>query len=400
MPSILAKPDATTAPDRRARSRHRWRWCSVLVAVLLMHWVAGQWFERYRDTFTSTANLPAPVQITLLTPQRIERQPASTAPSPPAAARASKPRAAVHEHALSAIDADTTQTRPAALPTTTPNPEAASAAASTRTASAPSAAQAASTATAQPHHGLKFSVPPSGELPYDTFYNGVQNQPGTIHWSSDGQTYEMVVSVPLPFVGMFSYSSHGHIDAFGLAPEQYIEKRGHRPEDVTIFNRETKQIIFTKTPASLPLPDGAQDRFSLVMQLASLVRGDPDAYQPGVTRQFYVADSDSGQVWPIETMGDETVRTRGGFVSARHFMRLPRHDGDRRRIDVWLAPSLGWLPARILQTEPSGTQFELLWRGRLAEPGTGDPQGTQDSYSMAKPRPSASSTAGWPRDKP
>ena len=46
-------------------------------------------------------------------------------------------------------------------------------------------------------------------------------------------------------------------------------------------------------------------------------------------------------------------------------MRLPRRDGDRRRIDVWLAPSLGWLPARIVQTEPNGTQFELLWRGKL-----------------------------------
>jgi hypothetical protein len=50
-------------------------------------------------------------------------------------------------------------------------------------------------------------------------------------------------------------------------------------------------------------------------------------------------------------------------------MRLPRHEGDRRRIDVWLAPSLGWLPARIVQTEPNGTQVELLWRGKLAVPG-------------------------------
>ncbi|MGA3249707.1 MAG: DUF3108 domain-containing protein, partial [Paraburkholderia sp.] len=203
---------------------------------------------------------------------------------------------------------------------------------------------------------------------YDTFYNGVRNQPGTIHWSSDGKTYDMVVSVPVPFIGTFSYSSHGHVDAFGLAPDQYIEKRGHRAEDVSIFNRTTKQIAFTKTPASLPLTDGAQDRFSMLMQLASLVRGDPDAYTPGVTRQFFVVDNDSGEIWPIETIGDETIRTQQGFVTARHFMRLPRHAGDQRRIDVWLAPALGWLPAKILQTEPNGTEIQLVWSGPLSAP--------------------------------
>jgi hypothetical protein len=232
---------------------------------------------------------------------------------------------------------------------------------------------------------VKFSVPPSGELEYDTFYNGVRNAPGTIHWTSTAQSYEMIVSVPLPFVGTFVYSSHGRIDAFGLAPEQYIEKRGRRPEDIAIFNRADKKIAFTRTPASLPLPDGAQDRFSMVMQLASLVRGDPGAYTPGVTRQFFVVDNDSGENWPVETIGDETIRTTQGFLDTRHFKRLPRHDGDLRRIDVWLAPSLGWLPARILQTEPNGTQFELVWRGKLNADTAGSASSRNGEANTASP---------------
>ncbi|HEY1609090.1 MAG TPA: DUF3108 domain-containing protein, partial [Paraburkholderia sp.] len=238
-------------------------------------------------------------------------------------------------------------------------------------------------------HGVKFSVPPSGDLNYDTFYNGVRNQPGTIHWSSDGQHYEMIVSVPLPFIGTFSWTSRGHVDAFGLAPDKYIEKRGHRPEDVTTFNHDGKQIAFTRTPTTLPLPDGAQDRFSMVMQLASLVRGDPDAYKPGVTREFFVVDNDSGENWPITTIGDESVNTDHGFVTARHFMRLPRHDGDHRRIDVWLAPSLGWLPVRLVQTEPNGTQFELVWRGPLTLPAAAPPPQTPPPQSLAPQTPPA-----------
>jgi hypothetical protein len=218
----------------------------------------------------------------------------------------------------------------------------------------------------------------------------------------------MVVSVPLPFVGTFSYTSHGHVDAFGIAPDQYIEKRGHRAEDITIFNHAEKQIAFTRTPTTLALPDGAQDRFSMFMQLASLVRGDPAAYQPGVTREFYVADNDSGEIWPIETIGDESVRVPDGFVEARHFMRLPRREGDRRRIDVWLAPSLGWLPVRLVQTEPNGTQIELRWRGKVAAPdsngATGAPAGTSDnndtsSDDTANP-PAPSNGPGGDIEKP
>jgi hypothetical protein len=237
---------------------------------------------------------------------------------------------------------------------------------------------------------VKFSVPPSGELQYDTFYNGVRNPIGTIHWTSNAESYEMVVSVPVPFVGPFVYSSHGRIDAFGLAPDQYVEKRGHRPEDIAIFNRNDKKIAFTRTPSTLPLPDGAQDRFSMVMQLASLVRGDPDAYKPGVTRQFFVVDNNSGENWPVETIGDETIRTTEGYLQARHFKRLPRHDGDARHIDVWLAPSLGWLPARIVQTEPNGTQFELMWHGKL----------TLDSAAPAGGNANAASPSPLPAPSP
>ncbi|TRX18743.1 DUF3108 domain-containing protein [Trinickia caryophylli] len=179
----------------------------------------------------------------------------------------------------------------------------------------------------------------------------------------------------------------GRIDAFGLAPERYVEHRGRRGENVTTFERDAKRIAFTRTSATLALPDGAQDRFSMVMQLASLVRGDPEVYRPGVTRNFYVADSDSGEIWPIETIGDETVRTSSGFVNARHFMRLPRRAGDSRRIDVWLAPALGWLPVRIAQTEPNGTVVELVWHGRPGPSGSenADPRVTPPDTSGVAP---------------
>ncbi|MFP3563967.1 DUF3108 domain-containing protein [Paraburkholderia sp. SIMBA_030] len=390
-PPITRRSDRTQ-PVAARRGVRTWRWTAVLVVVAVLHWIAAQWVERNSATLNASDKEHIPMQVALLTPERIERQPAGAAPQPRPAAPAHK--AAVRkprEHVLTA-------TRPGAEAPASPK------AASDAAASAPAAASSANASAAGPASapaaasapqaspGVKFSVPPSGELQYDTFYNGVRNQPGTIHWTSDAQRYEMVVSVPLPFVGTFVYSSHGRIDAFGLAPEQYVEKRGRRAEDVSVFNRTAKQIAFTRTPATLPLPDGAQDRFSMVMQLASLVRGDPGAYQPGVTRQFFVIDNDSGENWPVETIGDETIRTAQGYLDTRHFKRLPRHDGDRRRIDVWLAPSLGWLPARIMQTEPNGTQIELVWRGKLDAASVGGSAGNTNNSSNGSPDNSANAT--------
>lgn len=382
-----------SAPRTGLRAGH---WIAVLLVVAVLHWIAAQWVERNRAALNPPDDEHVPVQVALLTPQRIERKPAAAAspssghePGSARRATAHKPR----EHVLTVLQ-PAKQGAPVAPAATSDAvasaPDAASAnAAPNAAASAANTAEAPAVASApQASPGVKFSVPPSGDLQYDTFYNGVRNQPGTIHWTSSAQSYEMVISVPLPFVGTFMYSSHGRIDAFGLAPDQYIEKRGHRAEDIAIFNRTDKKIAFTRTPAALPLPDGAQDRFSMVMQLASLVRGDPAAYTPGVTRQFFVVDNDSGENWPVETIGDETIRTDQGFLDTRHFKRLPRRDGDLRRIDVWLAPSLGWLPARIVQTEPNGTQFELVWRGKLNTGNAGSPL---DSNGAASPGNSSGS---------
>ena len=378
-------------------------WLAVLLAVVALHWVAGRWVERSKNASNPTPAEHVPVQVELLTPKPVAQTPTPPAPPPPAPRPRPKPApqpqpthaittAQQTEQAVQAAEA--TQAEQAAQAAQAVAQAVAQAAAKAASDSAAAQAAAASQAAAAPAD--KFNVPPSGELRYDTRINGVMNQIGNIHWINDGQHYEMVVSIPLPFVGPYVYSSKGHTDRFGLAPEQYSEQRGRRAADITVFDRTTKQLVYTRTPNNQPLADGAQDRFSVVMQLSSLVRGTPDTYKPGVVRQFSVADNDSNEIWPIETVGDENVQTGDGNVLARHFTRLPRRDGDRRRLDIWLAPALGWLPVRILQTEPNGMQIEMLWRGKLQPPSV-----TPDQSGAGTPDASDNATPGTPgSDKP
>ncbi|WP_213780433.1 DUF3108 domain-containing protein [Caballeronia sp. dw_276] len=377
-----------SSDDSSAAPSFRWTlWIAVLLAVLALHWVAGRWVDMSRNVSNPVPAEHVPVQVELLTPKPVAQAPAPAVPPPkpaPALHPATQPTRAITTTQQTAQAAEAAAV--AAAQADQAQQAAQSAQAAAKAASDAAAAQAASAAVAKAvASGDKFDVPPTGELRYDTLINGVMNQTGTIHWINSAQHYEMVVSIPLPFVGPYVYSSKGHIDGFGIAPEQYSEQRGRRAADITVFDRTTKQLVYTRTPNSQPLADGAQDRFSVVMQLASLVRGSPDTYKPGVVRQFSVADNDSNEIWPIETVGDENVQARDGNVQARHFTRLARRDGDRRRLDIWLAPSIGWLPVRIVQTEPNGLQMELLWRGKLQPPTPAPSAGTADASQDAAP---------------
>jgi hypothetical protein len=389
---VLSDSTASFAPAAR------WgRWVVVLLAVVALHWVAVRWVDRNKSVSNPAPTEHVPVQVELLTPKPVAQAP-KPAPTPTPAPVPPKPKpvATIRHEEQSVHVAPAPAPAPAQAPAQAQaqallavqaaqaeqaaQQAAAAQAAAAKAASEAAAAQAAAAAAAAP--GDHFDVPPSGDLRYDTLVNGVMNQVGDIHWTNDGQHFQMIVSIPLPFVGPFVYSSKGHIDRFGLAPEQYSEQRGRHAADITIFNRETKQLVYTRTPNSQPLADGAQDRFSVVMQLASLVRGAPDTYKAGVVRQFNVADNDSTEIWPIETVGDENVQTPDGNVQARHFTRLPRREGDRRRLDFWLSPAIGWLPVRILQTEPNGMQIEMLWRGKLQPPAS---PGTPDATDVSAP---------------
>ncbi|CAN7168320.1 DUF3108 domain-containing protein [Caballeronia sp. LjRoot34] len=398
--SLLRRRRATAgASSDNSSADHSLRWVVwliVLLVVLALHWVAGRWVDRSGNASNPEPAEHVPVQVELLTPKPVVQAPVPVAPPRPAPKPKPSPQpthaitTAQTEQAAQATQA--AQVAKAAQAAQAAQAEQAAQAAAAQAATAQAAAKAASDAAASQAAaaatGDKFSVPPSGELRYDTRINGVMNQIGNIHWLNDGQHYEMVVSIPLPFVGPYVYSSEGHIDGFGIAPEQYSEQRGRRAADITVFDRTTKQLVYTRTPNNQPLADGAQDRFSVVMQLSTLVRGSPDTYKPGVVRQFSVADNDSNEIWPIETVGDENVQTADGNIQARHFTRLPRREGDRRRLDIWLAPALGWLPVRILQTEPNGMQIEMLWRGKLQAPSTTPGQsgaGTPDASEDAAP---------------
>ncbi|ULX55631.1 hypothetical protein A9P79_12280 [Cupriavidus taiwanensis] len=211
-------------------------------------------------------------------------------------------------------------------------------------------------------NGVRYSAPPSATMHYASFVNGVQNPDGLIRWEQDGSRYRLAVETRVLWF-RFAFQSSGAVTEQGLLPERYEERRRNKVEASRI-DTAAGTVAFA-SGALAPFPPGAQDRFSVFLQLVGLVRGNPQRYlTPGVTEAFQVADTRDVEPMQVQYVGEVEVDTGQGVVRAKHFVRLPRRANDRRRVEVWLAQSLGWMPVRLRQTEPDGTQIDLVYRGK------------------------------------
>ena len=205
-------------------------------------------------------------------------------------------------------------------------------------------------------------MPPSAQLKYDVqaLRDGkVVYGSGKIAWRADGERYQVDGEASVLFFTVLNFQSVGAIDAFGVAPELYSEKRFRRPESLTRFERNSRLIRFSASDASFPRADGAQDRASIVWQLAAIGLGDPGRYTPGAALELFVAGVRDAEPWLIQVIGLEQTDTPAGSTEAWHVVRAPRPGSYEQKLDIWLAPQHWWYPVRLRFTETNGEYLDM-----------------------------------------
>ena len=154
--------------------------------------------------------------------------------------------------------------------------------------------------------------------------------------------------------GRRSQTSVGTRDPLmGLQPTRYGDK--NRSEQATHFDRSrTPPVLrFSANTPDLPLQAHTQDRLSVLLQLAAMFGGQPDRFQPGDTVALHTAGPRDADVWPFKVGPTAPLSLPVGTLDAVHLLRTPLHAYDNR-VELWLAPSLGYLPVRILWTQANG----------------------------------------------
>ncbi len=160
---------------------------------------------------------------------------------------------------------------------------------------------------------------------------------------------------PLALRGTISRSSRGTVAPEGLRPEEFVDERTGRPTARVSFdwaaNKMTMQ--FREGPEVQTIPPNAQDRLSFILNFAFA----PPADKPV---KMSVADGGSVSRYTFAVVGRERIKVPAGEFDTVRVARMKDGPDDKRSSEMWLAPSLGYIPVRMLATDKDGSQLDQV----------------------------------------
>lgn len=205
-----------------------------------------------------------------------------------------------------------------------------------------------------------FKAPDSALLKYQ-----VQGQAKGFHywataelnWTHSSTDYEARLEVSAFLLGSRVQVSTGTLGAEGLMPTRFGDKT--RSEQAAHFQRDKGIISFSANSPDAPLLKGAQDRLSVVLQLSSLLAADPTRFPAGTMLSFQTVSQREAEVWQFLVEQEELLQLPFGEISAIKLNRKPRRAFDQQ-IELWFAPTLGYLPVRLRITNANGDFVDQL----------------------------------------
>ena len=356
----------------------RLRLATLAVAVTAVHlWLADQHLPaRLGDGAADAALRRIDVNFVRELAPAAPAAPAALTPAA-AAARRAPPLAAAPEPAASAPDAvrGLTQQDPLppplasveslpvmpVMPLMPPMPEPAIVADQ-------AAAAVASAAAAAAVPAVFLAWPPSTRLSYTLTgnYRGPVQGQAQVEWLRSGSRYQvhLDISVGPSFAPLIRrrISSEGEITDAGLQPRRYDEETKvalREPRRLTIWLDADR----VRMPAGteLPRPEGVQDSASQFVQMTWLFTNQPERLRAGQSLSFPLALPRRLEAWHYDVLETETLLTPAGPVEAVHVK--PRRDtrqGGDLTAEFWVAPSLQYLPVRILIRQDAQSFVDLL----------------------------------------
>ncbi len=196
--------------------------------------------------------------------------------------------------------------------------------------------------------------PPSTRLTYTLkglYRNGPLYGKASVEWRRTGTHYQVQFDIHVsPFFDQHMFSD-GQITDQGLSPEHYDETF-----ELPLVAPKVRRIEFSADEVTLAngtrvvkLPQ-TQDGASQFVQFVWMFSTRPDLLKAGNVVEIPLALNSSLRRWHYQVQGAETLDFDFGQIDAVHLK--PLLDGPRRAneypFEIWTAPSLQYLPVRIL----------------------------------------------------
>ena len=381
---------------------------SLVLVVAMVHGCVVQQLSRNLSEFHADRAMPARIEVAYVRDMALAPPPAvapMAAPAPVAAAQrgaapkaakaASEPQAGTAAAKLEVAETaalpdplpgSLLEPPPATVPEPLPEPppptpaipSVAAAAASSPPAELLAKPLAAAANAASGPSAPAFDWPGSTRLTYKLSgnYRGEVNGEAQVEWVRAGSRYQvhldLLVGLRIAPVITRRMSSDGELTAQGLSPRRY-------DEDTKVAFRERRRLTMLFEPDAVVMPGGerrerwpgVQDTASQFVQLSYLFTVRPELLRVGGTVEVPLALPRNIDRWVYEVTEEVVLSTPFGPVATFHLKpRRVTRPGGELSAEMWFAPELRYLPARIRIQQDADTYIDLLIdrRPQLAAP--------------------------------
>jgi hypothetical protein len=211
-----------------------------------------------------------------------------------------------------------------------------------------------------------FVWPPSTRLSYRLtgHVRGPVEGYAKVEWLRAGNRYQvfMEASVGPPFAPLYVRrdSSEGEITPEGLSPRRYELQTKvvfREPHQITILLDGER--IRLPNGRELPRPTGVQDAASQFVHMTWLFTTQPDLLTPGRSLDLTIALPRRVEPWTYDVLAAEPLDTRFGRIDTVHVKPRREARGGDYVAELWVAPTLQYLPVRILVRQDAETFIDL-----------------------------------------
>ena len=196
-------------------------------------------------------------------------------------------------------------------------------------------------------------------------YRGAVTGQAQVEWLRQGRRYQvhLELSVGPSLAPLISrrMSSEGELGPRGIAPQRYDEDTRvlftDRRRVTVLFQGERLTLADGRQEAA---PLGVQDASSQFVQLTWLFLTGREAMQVGRIVELPLALPKRQYRWRYEVLGEEILHTPMGDLPTWYLRPTRAAGGGDLSAEVWLAPSLQYLPVRLRIRQDAQTYVDLM----------------------------------------
>jgi hypothetical protein len=197
------------------------------------------------------------------------------------------------------------------------------------------------------------------------FFRGEFSGDARVQWQRNAERYQAQVDVSVALLLNMRMTSQGRITPNHLWPEAYEEERRGKKRGA----RFGDQLLQLDNGSTLPRPAQLQDAASQFVQLAQDFATGRRRLTVGESVKLSLGRPGGVDEWTYDVVAQDTLPTPLGNLTAFHLKPRPL-DNPRGKVtvDMWFAPALQHLPARIKLTLNEDTWLDLTLTGVAQSP--------------------------------